>query len=125
MRGDRVGLLMENGVEATIKLFRLSYTGAIVVPLFSGFGIDAIVSRLSSCGARAIIATTGYHRRGRLIETAGRDTRSRSSKEVRRVIRSIYCWTGPGRLVHAGRSAHARRDQTPLARRALKDPSGA
>jgi len=45
---------MENGVEATIKLFRLSYTGAIVVPLFSGFGIDAIVSRLSSCGARAI-----------------------------------------------------------------------
>ncbi|MEH2563604.1 AMP-binding protein [Bradyrhizobium sp. AZCC 2289] len=67
---DRVGLLMENGVEATTTLFRLTYIGAIVVPMFSGFGSDAIVSRVSSCGTHAIIAPHGFHRRGRLIETA-------------------------------------------------------
>jgi acetyl-CoA synthetase len=69
-RGDRVGLLMETGVEATISLLGLSYVGAIVVPLFSGFGADAIMSRLSSCGARAIIGTAGFLRRGRFVDTA-------------------------------------------------------
>lgn len=69
-RRDRVGLLMESGVEATISLLALSYIGAIVVPLFSGFGSEAIVSRLSSCGAMGIIATTGFRRRGKLVDTA-------------------------------------------------------
>jgi acetyl-CoA synthetase len=76
-RGDRVGLLMEMGVEATISLLGLSYIGAIVVPLFSGFGTDAIISRLSSCGARAIIGTTGFHRRGRFVNTAAVLTEAR------------------------------------------------
>jgi acetyl-CoA synthetase len=68
-RGDRIGLLMENGVEATVTLLALSWLGAIAVPLFSGFGVDAIVSRLSSCSARALIATTGFSRRGKWVDT--------------------------------------------------------
>ena len=48
-RGDRVGLLSENGLEANVALLGVSYLGAIVVPLFSGFGVDAIVARLGSC----------------------------------------------------------------------------
>ena len=68
-RGDRVGLLMENGIEATVTMLGLSWMGAIVVPLFSGFGVDAIVSRLSSCSARALIATTGFSRRGKWVDT--------------------------------------------------------
>jgi acetyl-CoA synthetase len=67
-RGDRVGLLMEGGVEATVSLLAIPYIGAIVVPLFSGFGVDAIVSRLESSGARALIATTGFSRRGKWID---------------------------------------------------------
>lgn len=67
-RGTRVGLLMENGLEATISLLALSYVGAIVVPLFSGFGVDAVVSRLGSCRAQALIATTGFWRRGKRID---------------------------------------------------------
>lgn len=69
-RGDRVGLLMENGIEASISLLSIAYIGAIVVPLFSGFGSDAVVSRLGSCGALGLITTTGFHRRGRFIDTA-------------------------------------------------------
>ncbi len=69
-RGDRVGLLMENGIEANVSLLAISYLGAIIVPLFTGFGVDAIVSRLSSCSARIILATTGFSRRGKFVNTA-------------------------------------------------------
>lgn len=68
-RGDRVGLLMENGVEATVTAMGIAWMGGIVVPLFSGFGVDAIVSRLSSCTARALVATTGFSRRGKWVNT--------------------------------------------------------
>lgn len=71
-RGDRIGLLMENGIEATVSLLAIAYIGAIVVPLFSGFGSDAIVARLRPCAACALIATTGFQRRGRFVST--RDT---------------------------------------------------
>ncbi len=67
-RGDRIGLLCENGIEATVALLALSYLGAIVAPLFSGFGVDAIISRLEPSGARGLIATTGFQRRGRSID---------------------------------------------------------
>ncbi len=63
VRGDRIGLLMENGVEATVTLLAVAACGAIIVPLFSGFGTDAIVSRLGSCEARLLIASTGFRRR--------------------------------------------------------------
>jgi acetyl-CoA synthetase len=69
VRGDRIGLLIEPGIDATVSLLAISYIGAIVVPLFSGFGVDPIVSRLSSCGARALISTTGFYRRGRHVNT--------------------------------------------------------
>ncbi|WP_445503825.1 AMP-binding protein [Microvirga sp. G4-2] len=68
-RGDRVGLLMENGIEASVSLLAIAHIGAIVVPLFSGFGTDAIVARLAPCGARALIATSGFQRRGRFVST--------------------------------------------------------
>jgi acetyl-CoA synthetase len=69
-RGDRIGLLMESGIEAVVTFLGTSALGAICVPLFSGFGMDAIRSRLSGCGARALVATAGFHRRGRLVDIA-------------------------------------------------------
>lgn len=66
-RGDRVGLLMENGVEATVSLLAIAWLGAIVVPLFSGFGVDAIVARLAPAQASVVVATTGFARRGRRV----------------------------------------------------------
>jgi acetyl-CoA synthetase len=68
-RGERIGLLMENGIEASVSLLAIAHIGAIVVPLFSGFGTDAIVARLGPCGARALIATSGFQRRGRFVST--------------------------------------------------------
>ncbi len=66
-RGDRVGLLMENGVHATVSLLAIVALGGVVVPLFSGFGVEAIVARLTACGAKAVIASTGFMRRAKLV----------------------------------------------------------
>ncbi|MCF8480949.1 MAG: AMP-binding protein [Rhodospirillum sp.] len=88
-RGDRVGLLMENGVAATTTFLAVSYIGAIAVPLFSGFGADAILARLSSCDATVLIVTTGFERRGKFVST--RETiesvRARLGPAVRVVAR--------------------------------------
>ncbi|MDR5814142.1 AMP-binding protein [Caballeronia sp. LZ033] len=70
-QGDRVGLLMENGVEATVSLLAIVHLGALVVPLFSGFGVDAIIARLSAAEARMVIATTGFARRSRRVNVEG------------------------------------------------------
>lgn len=67
-RGHRVGLLCDNGIEATVSVLAVSAIGAIVVPLFTGFGQEAIVSRLGSSQAKALIATTGFYRRGKYID---------------------------------------------------------
>lgn len=67
-RGDRIGLLMENGREATTAMLALAYMGAIAVPLFSGFGVDPIVSRLRVCAARGLLATSGFLRRGKAVD---------------------------------------------------------
>lgn len=69
--GDRVGLLTENGIEATISLLAIVYLGALVVPLFSGFGVDAIVARLSAAQARMVIASTGFSRRTKRVDVQG------------------------------------------------------
>jgi len=67
-RGDRVGLLIENGLEATVSLLAIAAMGAIAVPLFSGFGVDAIVARLSTAEARWAIASTGFKRRAKRVD---------------------------------------------------------
>ena len=67
-RGDRVGLLMEMGIEAVVSVLAVSAMGAIAAPLFSGFGAEAITARLQSAGARALIFTAGFNRRGRWVD---------------------------------------------------------
>ena len=68
-RGDRIGFLMENGTAATVTFLAMSYIGAIAVPLFSGFGKDAILARLDSCDASVLIASDGFERRGKFVST--------------------------------------------------------
>lgn len=86
-RGDRVGLLMENGIEATVSFLALAHIGAIAVPLFSGFGVDAVVSRLSACKASELITTSGFSRRGRRVQTRALiDEVRQKVPEIRQVI---------------------------------------
>ena len=68
-RGDRVAYLMEPGIEAVVTMIAVSYMGAVVMPLFSGFGVEPIVARLAACDARALIMTSGFMRRGKRTDT--------------------------------------------------------
>lgn len=78
-RGDRIGLLMANGIEATVSLLAIAYLGAVAVPLFSGFGVDAVKSRLSSCSASMLIASAGFHRRGKWVDILASIQEARAS----------------------------------------------
>ncbi|MBU1275471.1 MAG: acyl-CoA synthetase [Proteobacteria bacterium] len=54
-RGDRVGILLPQCVEAGLAHVAIYKLGAIAVPLFTLFGPEALEYRLGNSGARAII----------------------------------------------------------------------
>jgi acetyl-CoA synthetase len=66
-KGDGIGLYMPMCPQLTIALLAVAKIGAIILPLFSGFGQSAIVSRLNDAGAKAVIAADGLWRRGQVV----------------------------------------------------------
>ena len=66
--GDVVGVYMPNVPEAAVAMLAVPKIGAIVMPLFSGFGADALASRLQLGKARALVTVDGSTRRGKLVD---------------------------------------------------------
>jgi acetyl-CoA synthetase len=64
-RGDRVGLYLPMLPEAIVTFFACATLGLVTVPIFSGFGADAVASRLEDSGARILVTADGFLRRGR------------------------------------------------------------
>ncbi len=64
-RGDRVALYMPLIPETVTSIFGIYKLGAIAVPLFSGFGPDALALRLQQVEARAVITADGFFRGGK------------------------------------------------------------
>lgn len=67
-KGDAVGLFMPMTPEIVIALLAVAKIGGIILPLFSGYGKDAIVSRMADAGARALFAADGAFRRGKVAD---------------------------------------------------------
>jgi acetyl-CoA synthetase len=67
-KGDVVGLYMPMVPEIAIALFAVAKIGAIVLPLFSGYGADALSTRLDDARAKAIVTCDGYYRRGQMVQ---------------------------------------------------------
>src|SRR5262249_29222035 len=44
-----------------------SRVGAIYTPIFSGYGAEAVASRLGDAGAKLLITADGFKRRGKLV----------------------------------------------------------
>ncbi len=63
-RGDVVAIYMPNLPETFVAFFAILKLGAIVMPLFSGFGPAPIQSRLNHGEAKAVITASGTWRRG-------------------------------------------------------------
>jgi acetyl-CoA synthetase len=66
-RGTAVGLYLPLVIENAVALLACTKLGAVAVPLFSGFGAEAVRQRLSDAGARILITADGAVRRGRPV----------------------------------------------------------
>lgn len=66
-RGVAVGLYLPLVMENAIALLACARLGAVVVPLFSGFGAEAIRQRLADARAKVLITADGAIRRGRPV----------------------------------------------------------
>ena len=98
-KGDRIGIFMPMCPEVAISLLATAKIGAVIIPLFSGYGPEAIATRLRDGEAKVLICADGFYRRGKVVamkETADRALVSCPSvKKVivhRRVVREIP-WT--------------------------------
>jgi acetyl-CoA synthetase len=64
-RGDVIGLCMPMTREIAVAFFAIIKIGAIVLPLFSAYGSDAIATRLRDAGAVALMTADAVQRKGR------------------------------------------------------------
>ncbi len=66
-RGDVIGLYMPMIPEIAVALLAIARIGAVILPLFSGYGVEALATRLRDAGAVALITVDGHKRRGRTV----------------------------------------------------------
>ncbi len=86
-RGDRIALFLPMVPEAVVALHAIFRIGAVAVPLFSGFGPEAVRTRLVDAGAAAVFTAGAMTRRGRrvpLLETL--EAAARGLDRLRHVI---------------------------------------
>ena len=67
-RGDAVGIFLPMLPETVAALLAVMKVGAVFLPLFSGYGPEAIASRLNDAGAKALIFADGTYRRGSVVD---------------------------------------------------------
>jgi len=65
--GDRVGIFLPLNLHAVVALLAVSAVGGIAVPLFSGFGVEAVRIRLEDSAARMLITQGETSRRGKPV----------------------------------------------------------
>jgi acetyl-CoA synthetase len=67
-KGDRVGLYMPMIPEMVVAFLATLKIGAVIVPVFSGFGAAALAARLRDAEAKVLFTADGSLRRGKEIE---------------------------------------------------------
>ena len=67
-RGDAVAVYLPMGQEAVVSLLAVARVGGVLIPVFSGYGPEAVASRLEDPKPRVLICANGFERRGRLVE---------------------------------------------------------
>ncbi|WP_232687542.1 AMP-binding protein [Halobacterium zhouii] len=63
-KGDTVGLYMPMVPEVQSILYGVFKAGAIAVPIFSGFGVDATATRIEDSECSVLFTGDGFYRRG-------------------------------------------------------------
>jgi len=76
--GDRVAAYMPTAAEVAVQMFATIALGAVFVPIFSGFGAEALAERLRDAGARLLFTADHSMRRGEWIEILPSARRARA-----------------------------------------------
>lgn len=86
-RGDVIALYMPNLPETFVAFFAVLKLGAVILPLFSGFGPSPIQSRLNHGEAKVVITANGTYRRGTAAPLKSvLDTALQSAPSVQHVV---------------------------------------
>jgi acetyl-CoA synthetase len=65
-KGDVIALYMPMVPEIVIAMLAIAAIGGVILPLFSGFGETAVLTRLRDGGAKALFTADAFMRRGKL-----------------------------------------------------------
>ena len=66
-KGDAIGLYLPMIPEIVVALMAIAKIGAVILPLFSGYGPGAIATRLQDVGATGLFTCDGVFRRGAVV----------------------------------------------------------
>ena len=66
-RGDRVAVFLPLTVECVVAVLAIGAIGAVFIPIFSGYGAEAIAGRLRDAQAKVLICADGFYRRGQVV----------------------------------------------------------
>jgi acetyl-CoA synthetase len=87
-KGDSVALYAPMRVETVVVMFATFKIGAIFVPVFCGFGEQALVDRMEFSGVKLLFAAKALHRRGKAIDSGAIATSA--AKRVKSVERVVF-----------------------------------
>ncbi len=68
-RGDAVASFLPMCLEAVVTFLAAARIGAILVPVFSGFGPEAVAARIRDPRPKVMVCADGFTRRGRPVKT--------------------------------------------------------
>ena len=67
-KGDRVGIYMPPSPESVIALYSIMRIGAVAVPIFSGYGFEAVRTRVEDAGISVLFSVVNYQRKGKIVD---------------------------------------------------------
>jgi acetyl-CoA synthetase len=92
--GDAVGIFLPMSPEAVAATLACAKLGAVYLPIFSGYGADAVATRLADADAKVLITADGFPRRGKVVPM--KETADAAVAEVASV-RHVLVWSRLGR----------------------------
>ncbi|MGE3467417.1 MAG: AMP-binding protein, partial [Pyrinomonadaceae bacterium] len=66
-KGDAIGIHLPMTPSTVVCLLAIARIGAIAVPVFSGYGVEAIAARLNAVKAKALFTILSFPRRGKTV----------------------------------------------------------